>query len=91
VQIFFTRLVLGFLEYVNAAVSPTASVKLHGRGPRAEADAARPLPRRTPEEATRELQRPCRRDSSELTSRLGRRASTGPRQVLAGVSPRLAR
>jgi hypothetical protein len=78
VQIFFTRLILGFLEYVNKAVSPTLRAKLHGRGIRAEADAARRLPRRTREDASRDLRPPCRRDSCELTRRLGRRASAGP-------------
>jgi hypothetical protein len=43
-QIFFTRLVLGFLEYVNAAVSPTLQFKPHGRGSGSEADAARRSP-----------------------------------------------
>jgi|ERR1051326_1223607 hypothetical protein len=52
--------------------------KLHGQGPRAEADAARPLPRNTREDANRDLQRPCRRDSSMLTRQLGCRASGGP-------------
>jgi hypothetical protein len=36
-----------------------------------------------------DLQPTCRRDSSELTRRLGRRAAAGPRQVLAGVGRRI--
>ena len=37
------------------------------------------------------LRAACRRDSSELTSRLGRRASAGPHQLLAGVRPQVVR
>jgi hypothetical protein len=39
-------------------VGLTLRVKLCGRGPPAEADAARRLPRKTPEEANRDLQLP---------------------------------
>jgi len=66
-------------------VRPTLHAKLCGRGLRADADAARRLPRSTPEEAKRDLQPACRRDSRELTSRPGRRAEAGPHQLLRGV------
>ena len=71
---------------VLCQINLTLRLKLCGRGPRAEADAVRRLPRSTPEEAKRDLQPPYRRDSSVLTRRLGRRASAGPHQLLAGVS-----
>jgi hypothetical protein len=60
----------------------TLRVKLCGRGPRAEADAAR----RSPPLTLMRVRTACRRDSSELTSRLGRRTSAGPHQLLRGVS-----
>ena len=53
----------------------TLRVKLCGQGLRAEADAARRLPRSTPEEANRDLQPSCRHGSCELT----RRFSAGPK------------
>ena len=62
----------------------TLRVKLCGRGPRAEADAAR----RSPPLTLMRLRTACRRDSSELTRRLGRRSEAGPHQLLRGVSPR---
>ena len=67
-------------------VDLTLRVKLCGRGLRAEADAARRSP-------PLRLMRPraaCRRDSSELTSRLGRRVEVGPHQLLRGVRRRYA-
>ena len=63
-------------------VGLTLRVKLCGRGPRAEADAAR----RSPPLTLMRLRTACRRDSSELTSRLGRRVEAGPHQLLRGVS-----
>ena len=63
-------------------VDLTLRAKLHGRGPRAEADAARRLPPlRLMRCGRRAAAQPC-----ELTSRLGRRASAGPCQLLRGVS-----
>jgi hypothetical protein len=69
-------------------VGLTLRVKLCGQGLRAEACAARRLPRSMREDANRDLQPTCRRDSRELTSRLGRRASAGPHQLLRGVGRR---
>ena len=65
-------------------VDLTLRVKLCGRGLRAEADAAR----RSPPLTLMRLRTACRRDSSELTSRLGRRAEAGPHLLLRGVRPR---
>jgi hypothetical protein len=67
---------------MNSLVRLTFRVKLHGRGPRAEADAAR----RSPHVSRRDCGRRAARQPCELTSRLGRRASAGPCQLLRGVS-----
>ena len=66
-----------FVRLFAAERLPTLRTEPRG-GSGAEADAARPLPRRTRKDTNRDLQRPCRRDSCVLTSRLGRRASAGP-------------
>ena len=65
----------------------TLRVKLCGRGLCAEADAAR----RSPPLTLMRLRTACRRDSCELTSRLGRRVEAGPHQLLRGVRWRLLR
>jgi hypothetical protein len=88
-QIFFTRLILGFLEYVYAIVSPTPGIKLRGRGPRAEADAARRLRAGAcPVTRNQYCGRRAARQPCELTSRLGRRDEAGPRQLLCRVGLR---
>jgi hypothetical protein len=72
--------------FTTCQVRLTLRLKLCGRGLRAEADAAR----RSPPLTLMRVRTACRRDSSELTSRLGRRANTGPHQLLAGVRPRVS-
>ena len=72
---------------------PNRRFKLCGRGLRAEADAARrlragacPATARVAEgDAQLELRRRAARQPCELTSRLGRRASAGPHQLLTRV------
>jgi hypothetical protein len=53
-----THLVVELGVEPGSFVRPTLRLKLHGRGPRAEADAARRLPRSTREDANRDLQPP---------------------------------